>query len=257
MIKYKSYKDECWICGELATSGEHIYKRTDLQREFSATNFKKGISREIRHERKLRLNSPKSKHAKFKNSLCSKCNNETSQPFDLAYDQFISFYKENEDEIVGSRTLNLENIFGADWKSSLENLKKYYVKHIGCRLSQNGIEILSDIVEYINGESQLYSVILNFYTRYDIYDFLKFVKSRKHEQSSVLGLGGIYGNFSPSRGSWYNLHSGYIYRGLALHYYYSNEQNEMKSNLDFGPSITLPTFRNEIYDNHMREEYGR
>ena len=228
-----------------------------MSREFRVDEFKDGILRWVRYKREYRLNSPKSKYAKFERSLCNKCNNEKSQPFDLDYDRFISYYKENEDEIFKHRGLNFQDVFGIHWEESVENLKKYYVKHIGCRLAQSEFEILPDMIDYLNDKSELLSIKFNFYLRHDINDFLNFVKSREGKEVGYLGLDEIAGNYSPSTKSWYDLYSGYVYRGLVLHYYYSNEENGMKSNLDFAPSIELPIFRNKLYDEHMKEEYGR
>ena len=145
----------CWWCQlRPADSGEHKVKRTDLARmmgegdeliwvtpegELKSIRGKSGIKRD-RH-----------KVVKFPRSLCSRCNNEHSQPFDRAYDIFASYLYANP---PGAH-LDFTEIYGDAWSTEVPNLARYFAKHFGCRMGQAGLPIPQSLRDFMNGVSDM------------------------------------------------------------------------------------------------------
>lgn len=124
----------CWWCGAPADSREHRIKRTDIVREFGAGTAKDTVFiNRARIENDTR--GPNASANKFAASLCANCNNARSQPFDYAEEAFAKYYQANEVEIVKSRRINMAAVFPQDLPSRAENLRRYFVKHIGSVVS--------------------------------------------------------------------------------------------------------------------------
>ena len=148
----------CWWCGASADSREHKFKRSDLVREHGAAPYVgsamlSGVSHtgDPHHMR-----SNRSDPLKFKPNLCQRCNNTRSQPFDNAYDEFVAWIFANEQLVLDSRSLDLDAVFGAKWRSRGLDLLRYFVKHICCRIADlvaGGYEtaIPSDVIAFLNG----------------------------------------------------------------------------------------------------------
>jgi hypothetical protein len=127
---------KCWICGGRANSREHKFKQSDLVR--SSTTWAPddkpyfvsgGVKRPIA--------SPKDKIATFGKVLCSNCNNARTQPFDRAYETFSRWVNQADRSIMALSHLDFCAIYGADFGPSVLNLKKYFMKHLGCRLASD------------------------------------------------------------------------------------------------------------------------
>lgn len=104
------------------------------------------------HEETL-IQGPGSKHVKYLPSLCQYCNNTRTQPFDRAYDQFISWvFDHNEDSTLEKRFIDLAKVFGSEWQNRQRDLYKYFAKSFGCRLVDAGIPVPADVVDLIGKE---------------------------------------------------------------------------------------------------------
>jgi hypothetical protein len=139
--------NKCWICNEDTDSGEHKIKRTDLVRVFGEDEpFRSAGLRYLKHDgSKAVLQGPNSKHVKFKRVLCSKCNNETTQPFDRAYDAFIQYVEGDRESILQKRQIDFSRIYGDTWEESQLQLFRYFAKAFGCRIADAGKEVPTDI----------------------------------------------------------------------------------------------------------------
>jgi hypothetical protein len=135
------------MCGAAATTGEHKVKRSDLLRVHGSTQeFRKAGLRFLRSDGEvLPLPGPNSKHLKFEDVLCAPCNNEASQPFDRAYDRFIQFVEDEEDELLRGRVIDFPHIYGEHWPTDQIELYKYFVKAFGCRLAHAGVNVPHDL----------------------------------------------------------------------------------------------------------------
>lgn len=81
---------KCWICGKPADSAEHRIKKSDLVALYGSGPYKGADALMlIRGEKETPIQGPNSKHVKYEKIICCKCNNEFTQPFDLAYENNI------------------------------------------------------------------------------------------------------------------------------------------------------------------------
>lgn len=118
MIQRHAYGPQCWWCGNAADSKEHRYKKADITRLFGKGPYKgqDALSRFVEGKERP-VQGPNSRELMFRANLCGKCNNERSQPFDLAYDQFIAHLEANTPSILTSKQLQFSAIFGPEWKA--------------------------------------------------------------------------------------------------------------------------------------------
>ena len=137
---------KCWICGDIANSAEHSFKKTDLKTLYG-DNPEDLIY--IEADRVTPLQSINSKYLKHK-VLCKYCNNTFTQPFDKAYEQFINYIDKNMDEIVYKRYIDFAKVYNDNWIESQLNLFKYLVKNLGCRLARFDDPIPNDLVELLH-----------------------------------------------------------------------------------------------------------
>ncbi len=150
-------KGMCWWCREReADSSEHKFKRTDLIREHGRGELRGERTIVMYGEGEREMRSTKNDALKFSSSLCAQCNNARSQPFDRAYDRFIELLFEREDEVIADRHLDLSTAFGPDWTEFGEDVLRYFVKHICCRLAETltvneEIAVPADAISFLDG----------------------------------------------------------------------------------------------------------
>jgi hypothetical protein len=102
------------------------------------------------------VRSNRSDPLKFPASLCQPCNNTRGQPFDRAYDRFIEWVLAHEDDVLRTRQIDLEAVFGSTWAGDSLDVLRYFAKHIGCRLAeviQAGypFAIPGDLIAFLDG----------------------------------------------------------------------------------------------------------
>lgn len=138
---------QCWICGANATTGEHKIKRSDLARVYgTGSAFKSARLNYLKSDQTIvPLQGPNSRNVKYLSVLCSVCNNARSQPFDRAYDQFVSFIEQDADSLLRRRQLNFASLYGEAWREKQAVLFKYFVKAFGCRISDAGQTVPNDL----------------------------------------------------------------------------------------------------------------
>jgi hypothetical protein len=146
----------CWWCGSPADSREHKYKRSDLVREFGGPPYYGDETLVlIGGVREREARGPGSDAFQFSATLCKRCNNERSQPFDCAYDRFAAFLSANRKAILRRRAVDLREIYAGAWHAEGANLARYFAKHIACRLAGNAAEhgtgIDEELVAFIDG----------------------------------------------------------------------------------------------------------
>jgi hypothetical protein len=222
MIDFDEKNDFCWWCKKRASSAEHIYKKTDLGREFG---WKKSFSENqpviYRNEDEIiPIETPKSKVVKFSKNLCEECNTRKSQPFDSAYDIFTCYFKNYEKEIFENKLINFEEIYGQFWQEKFLDLKRYYVKNFCCQLNELGIEILSSLTDFMNGSYNHLNLAIRMCLREDIYQFLNL----PNNDTGFLHRSGITGQKSKTLEKFYFLEGHICYRSFTVTYFYSNEE---------------------------------
>jgi len=212
MLRRRRSSESCWWCGALADSREHKVKKSDLVRDFGPGPYQEPLV-SARDGVERQVQGPNSKLVKFKPTLCAKCNNERSQPFDRSYDSYAEYVHGRERHILASRSIDLRAVYGSDWELGRESLMRYLTKHIGCRLAENEIEIPESVRHYLDGGPQpCDELAIEIEIRSDIAAIAK----------SNLGVGGLWlgdvllNNFDDhGRGAVVESHLGYRWLRIA------------------------------------------
>lgn len=129
--------DECWICRQRGPlTGEHKMKASDLKASFGNEKMAKFVWGDDSGRRPTHLNSPNSKNAKFKKSICNSCNSSLTKPYDEAYSTFSDDLR---DLISQSREPNVVcDMWPWNDGTASENVdcRKYFEKLIGCHAAE-------------------------------------------------------------------------------------------------------------------------
>ena len=140
----------CWICGKVADSREHKFKKSFLTSRYGKGSFDKtGGLVYLNESIQINIQGPEQKHLKFEKTLCSECNNEKTQPFDKAYDQFYHFVYINEQNILHKRFIDFQDVYGTNWQNQQRNLFKYLVKLFGCKIVEANLPVPTDLIELL------------------------------------------------------------------------------------------------------------
>ena len=158
MIVRRSYEGVCPWCGGPAGSSEHRHKRTDVVREFGRGPYAGSDAVVIGRGggsagpvREIDVQGPGSKQLTWRDNLCARCNNERSQPYDNAQTRFHEFIAANEATILRTRSFSLSEVYGSRWRDERDNLLRYYVKHVVCRVAAAGVLVTPDLTRYLDG----------------------------------------------------------------------------------------------------------
>lgn len=82
--------------------------------------------------------------------MCENCNTTRSQPFDVAYDTFISYCHSNVDAIAESASFEFSAIYGSGWREGRAALLKYWAKHVACRAAEIGIAVPQALRDHLS-----------------------------------------------------------------------------------------------------------
>ncbi len=211
---------KCWICGNIADSGEHSIKQTDMKTLFG-NNAKQANLLYMEEEKVLPLQSFNSIYLKHK-VLCKDCNNNKTQPFDRAYEKFINYMNENREEIVYKRYIDFSKIYKNNWIDEQLNLFKYLVKSFGCRLSRFDDPVPSDMIDLFSKKTFQTKLRITFAINENILELYRTKKIKGGIGNSSIGVNQKYldGIKELDDDSYY----GYIeyYDWLEIHYYYNH-----------------------------------
>lgn len=141
----------CWICGEDATSGEHLLKAASLREVFGAVRQAQPIFYNSKHKRNKRLQSIDSKYLKSK-SLCVVCNSTRTQAADRAFDAFMVHVMKLSAEQLANSSVRLNHLFRYRSREQAVQLHLYFVKLFGCMVCEGNIPIsLEGLSDAISG----------------------------------------------------------------------------------------------------------
>lgn len=144
----------CWICGKQADSREHRLKKRDLVRAYGRGPYRGGTAPvHVRNGRQTPVQGPGADAVKYAPSLCATCNGAVTQPYDRAYDDLVSWVLDNEAEVLASRVIDFEAVYGLRWRERQRNLYKYFAKSFGCRLVDADITVPADVVSLFQAET--------------------------------------------------------------------------------------------------------
>lgn len=236
------YSGECWWCGGEANSREHRHKASDLRREFAKEEYRAGDVMLIRSEGRpdVGLRGPNAKVAKFGNNFCARCNNERSQPFDRAYDQFIEWFLKHEEQVEESGIIPLAEIFN-DWQAGAALVTCYYAKHAGCRIADLGFTVPASLRAFLDGRAEPAGFAFNF----EINGALAGINAIVKENPTALGtsgnlaVGAVRGQQTPVDGHAVELGSWISYHALQVFWEWRTDYPRSWTNL-LGPVAELP-----------------
>lgn len=243
MVDKYDYKGLCWWCHNEANSGEHKYKKSDLLREFGRGPYEgnEKLVRRISGEMR-KIQGPKSVEAKFESNLCQQCNNDVSQPFDIEYDKFVQFIKNNEDDIIDKKQFRFSDIYGQNWQDGRLNLLRYYVKHICCRLVSAKILIRDEIIGFLDGAPDLMFLKFHLEIRADLVAMIKILK-KDGLNDGCLWMGDLICKISKGTGEISEVNSFLGYRWLRMNYSYDYGIGHSEDNFS-GDIVTLESVYN-------------
>jgi hypothetical protein len=179
LVKKDDYSS-CWMCGDLADTTEHKIKCSQLKLTFPNISLKVG-------DRLIKTNSDgneddivqgwNSNKVKYdKKNLCEKCNSDTSQPWDKAYDDFASFIRENPKLVYKNRVVNLKLVYGKEVKSCQADLFRYFAKAFGCSIYEKYHEVPTAILDVISGKNYRRNFFITISVIEEIYDYNSAIK---------------------------------------------------------------------------------
>jgi len=153
---------KCWICGDDATTGEHLTKASDLKALFGTVSQKQPLYLHRTNGQRVKVNSiRKSDELKSNALLCPQCNNARTAPFDKAWEA-LSLYLRTKGRVclTKSNPLRLENVFPGETKAQMLNVHLYFAKLFGCRIVEADIPIeigaFSDAIMNVKAHPELY-----------------------------------------------------------------------------------------------------
>jgi hypothetical protein len=203
------YGGLCWWCGQVANSGEHKSKRTDLVRAYGAGPWKgeSAVTHIVDGGGQRDLQSPGAARVKFTKVLCSDCNSARSQPFDLAYEQFADYFVSAQEGIWAAGEFCWSDIFDSEWRAGRNLVTAYWLKHIGCRFADGGVLVDVGIIDSLNhpGRTEKVPLRLEIQACDDVEAFTRHLRHHKQMSSTetfhIMQMSGLFCLYSRSRGA--------------------------------------------------------
>jgi len=182
----------CWWCGQLADSREHKYKRSDAVGEFGGGAWRDPIVRVTHGGKEQRIQGPNSQGLKFGRSLCRRCNNARSSPFDESYAELMLYVSDNESLILNKERFLQSTIFGRHWKEKRDDVLRFLIKHVGCRLAEERLAVPRSFDRFLDGADRRPSgVAICLNVRLDIVEWERHLREMHGEVPGSLWLGEI------------------------------------------------------------------
>lgn len=203
---------KCWICGSEANSSEHKFKKKDFKRLWGEGPYRgEATIAHVANGTMSNVHGPNSDRAKFSPCLCEECNNSFSQPFDLAYDEFIDWFELNKLDVYQKRVINWEDVYGDSFPEKQRNLYKYFAKCFGCRIANFGHQVPTDVIELLYKDYFETGLFVTF----SINEDLKLLP----EEDTGLGIHPLI--YHPINDEGVNAYyCGYSYKWLDINYFY-------------------------------------
>lgn len=133
--------EKCWICGNEATTREHLSKRSDIRDVFGSVSQEKPLFLHTDNLTNKKLQSSDSKSIKSKSRICENCNSSLSQPFDKAWELMSSWLQAFTSLDSCGKTFRANSIFPYETKKQLLYVHLYFVKLFGMHVIGDAIPI--------------------------------------------------------------------------------------------------------------------
>jgi hypothetical protein len=130
----------CWICGAVADSDEHKFKRSDMVTRYERNWPPAEQPFVFRGDgRPSRIQGPNSGPTLYRDMLCVACNNARTKPFDLAYERFSTWILSESATLFERAEIDFAEVFGNSYVEETSKLLCYFVKSLGCRIADSGV----------------------------------------------------------------------------------------------------------------------
>src|SRR5262245_61453649 len=130
----------CWICGQPATTGEHMAKRSDLDEALKAPSQRNPLFLSTEARKNLKVGSLDARALKPWR-LCEPCNTARTQPYDLAWEQLSAHLASHAPPLAPGIVVAANQCFPADTARRMLDVHLYFAEQVGCVASSNGIAI--------------------------------------------------------------------------------------------------------------------
>lgn len=131
----------CWICGDPATSREHLVKRSDLRALLGHVSQSKPIYVHTARSQNRPVGSLNADALKFSSRLCEFCNTTRTQPHDYDWDRLSEALRLRSPSIAAGQFVRINSVFPHDTRRAMRHVHLYFVKLFGCKLVEGGIPI--------------------------------------------------------------------------------------------------------------------
>lgn len=173
MVKKKSNpafprrdREMCWICEERpADTQEHAFKSSRIKKIWKAGG-EQPLGTIGSDGRFYKMSGPNHGIFMFGKTICAYCNNQFSQPFDMAYDHFMDFILDDLEYFRNRREFHWDEVF-AGTSYNQGDLARYYVKHFGCKMYDAGFEVPEDLRLYLHDPEMVHTFSLLLYKDYE------------------------------------------------------------------------------------------
>jgi len=159
---------ECWICGDIADSREHLIKASDIRGYFGNISKERPLYKHTDATDtsiNYRINSTKSNILKLKSSICQKCNNQLTQLYDCAWEILSRYLQAEWPTIVKKGHFSFSNVFTEDTRRYALRTHLYFVKLFGCKILEEKVPIntgrLSEALIFEKPHSQVFLTFAN------------------------------------------------------------------------------------------------
>jgi hypothetical protein len=213
-------------CGAPADSREHKLKRSDLVREFGPPPYygERTLKR-VTGDGSQSVTGPGSAVFKFDPSVCARCNDTRSQPFDRAWDALTKFLAENETTVLAAQGVDLRSVFGSTWRTPGADIGRYLVKHIICRIVHElpgPIKLDAPLFEFLDGGVFPECLQIDACLDLGVVEMLELTRSAptgdpQAAMAGFLHLGPKWGELD-ERQHWHTPQGGLHYRWLAFYW---------------------------------------
>ena len=132
---------KCWICGSPADSREHMVKASDIKSRFGIASGSKPLFMHSRERKNQRIRGLKSNNLKSNTPICAKCNNERTQPYDIAWEKLSAYLCSRPQPLKYGDKINLKKVFPGSVRSSMRDVQLFFVKGFGFKIVEGNAPI--------------------------------------------------------------------------------------------------------------------
>lgn len=129
---------DCWICGDDATTGEHKTKQSDLRDVLGKPSQSRPFYYHDKSTKNRPIGSYKGDFLKSQSLLCTRCNNQRTQPHDRAWEQMSDWLRTRIPPARSGDIVRADRIYPLGATQEMRNVHLYFTKLTGCHLVEVG-----------------------------------------------------------------------------------------------------------------------